>query len=347
MKALNDWKVMLVVALTLGLAPFVPEPHIVGKIRWVLGGAIGMQPMDWFDLVLHGTPWILLFRALFIAIVSRRTNSASKGQQASSDSGKTYTSAALLIIGAALLGSCNAPPEHNAETADAQAHHEWDYAGSTSPEHWAELDSDFIKCAEGHFQSPIDIETYTSRKGHVSLEFNYIACPVNLINNGHTIQAVPDEANTMKALGKTYSLKQIHFHDPSEHRVDGIIYPMEVHMVHADSTGKLAVVGIFVKEGPPNDYLAEIWDALPSDRDQEYHTRENLEMDKLFPVENRIYHYTGSLTTPPCTEGVEWFIYEAPMTMSKAQIQRFQSIHPGNNRPIQQLDQHRVESLPS
>ena len=315
-------------SLTLGLAPFIPEPHIVGKLRWVAGGAVDMQLMDWLDLVLHGTPWLLFIRSLIIRIPFY--------QKARSKDLNTKIVLAISFIIA--INSCQEQqlaPETERTAQHQTLHSDWTYTGDSSPEHWAELDPEYIKCAEGLHQSPIDIETHLATKLSAQLDFNYHSTPINIVNNGHTVQAVPDEDNTMGALGRIWHLKQIHFHDPSEHHIDGIIYPMEVHMVHSDSLGKLAVVAIMVKEGPQNAYLQTIWDAMPDEVGKEIHPRQKLEMTKLIPGYGTVYHYQGSLTTPPCTEGVEWFILAQPMTMSKDQIAYFRRIHPGNNRPLQ------------
>lgn len=235
----------------------------------------------------------------------------------------------LALFALVTFGSCSNP------VSVQHKDHDWDYKGDHDPTHWAELDPEFIKCAEGEHQSPIDIETYKTNEVSARLEFYYKASSVELINNGHTVQAIPDKDNYIIALGKSYHMRQIHFHDPSEHHLDGVIYPMEIHMVHTDSSGGLAVVALLVKEGPSNSVLGAIWSGLPHDIDEHSRPDGKLDMLKLIPDMQDIYHYQGSLTTPPCTEGVEWFVIGNPIRMSKEQISEFKKLHPGNSRPIQ------------
>jgi carbonic anhydrase len=180
--------------------------------------------------------------------------------------------------------------------------------------------------------------------GH-ALQFQYHPSSIDLFNNGHTVQANLEEENTLLADGKTYSLKQIHFHEPSEHHIDGIIFPMEMHMVHADSAGKLLVVGVFIKEGPANPYLQTFWDELPAQPETHQHPDSKCKVEYLLPEHKAVYHYTGSLTTPPCTEGVEWFVMEEPIALSKKQIAHFRDLYHGNNRPVQQQTRRQVELL--
>jgi carbonic anhydrase len=216
-------------------------------------------------------------------------------------------------------------------------HVSWDYAGSGSPEHWAELSEEFIQCAEGHFQSPIDISTMDAieHPGSV-LSFQYHPSPVDVVNDGHTVQAILEASNILTANQHDYELKQIHFHVPSEHQVDGIVYPMEMHMVHADSNSKLAVVGVFIKEGKENQYLKTFWQTLPEQIEKHVHPEGKCDVSHLLPEEHTVFHYQGSLTTPPCSEGVEWFVMKEPVTLSKQQIKQFKELYPQNNRPVQE-----------
>ncbi len=230
--------------------------------------------------------------------------------------------------------------------ADTDEHVEesWSYEGPADPAHWANLSPEFIQCAEGHFQSPIDIESYASQKtDSIDLDFDYHACSLDIENNGHTIQANPEDDNVISYHGKTFHLRQFHFHEPSEHRLDGIIYPMEIHLVHADDEGHLAVVGLFVKEGPKNKVLEDLWENLPTHVAEHKHSAHDCNIAELLPAEKTIYHYSGSLTTPPCSEGVEWFLVEQPVSMSKEQIDQFRALYHANNRPLMPNAQRRVE----
>lgn len=243
-----------------------------------------------------------------------------------------------------LLFAVSCQKDHQNADSDSGHAANWSYSGTTSPEHWGELSPGFVKCMEGHLQSPIDIESYAANTHPGSiLEFNYHPSPIDEVNNGHTIQANLEEENLLTANGHIYSLKQFHFHEPSEHHVDGIIFPMEMHLVHADSTGKLAVVGVFIKEGRENPYLQELWDLLPEHLNAHAHPKNRCDLLHLLPEEKPVFHYTGSLTTPPCTEGVEWYILQQPITLSKTQIKRFRNLYHGNSRPVQEREMRSIE----
>jgi carbonic anhydrase len=243
----------------------------------------------------------------------------------------------LILFGAAAVMSCSnrghVPDEHT----------DWGYTGEVSPEHWAELSPENIKCIEGHLQSPIDILTFETDTFAGHIEFDYHPSHIDVANNGHTIQATLADSNFLRVDQHDYRMLQLHFHEPAEHHLDGIIYPMEVHFVHKDLKGNLAVVGLFVKEGPENPYLSMIWDDVPEHVNEHHEEAMDLLLSEIFPADRKIYHYVGSLTTPPCTEGVEWFVIERPISMSKSQIARFRSLYHGNNRPVQEGSEAHVE----
>ena len=245
-----------------------------------------------------------------------------------------------------LLPACN-KPEKGKLNYSKQVHDktQWSYEGNEDPSHWAELSPEFIKCAEGHFQSPIDLESYSAEKYHGDLlEFKYHPSTVDLFNNGHTIQAIIEaQDEILIANGHEYLLKQVHFHAPSEHQIDGIIYPMEMHMVHADESGKLAVVGIFIKEGISNEELNTLWKKIPEQVEEHAHPTKTCDLLNLIPDTHPVFHYSGSLTTPPCSEGVEWFVLEKPIELSKAQISIFKKLYHHNNRPIQKRETRIIE----
>lgn len=252
----------------------------------------------------------------------------------------------LALTGLSLV-ACQGGQAGESTDAASKDHHaagHWDYEGQESPEHWGELSPEYVKCAEGHFQSPIDIESYASKEhpGHI-LDFRYHPSPFDVENNGHTIQANLEEDNILEAQGHTYALKQFHFHEPSEHHLDGVIFPMEMHLVHADSSGKLAVVGLFIKEGEENPYLRDLWSSLPQHPQEHVHPNGRFDLQHLLPEEKAVFHYSGSLTTPPCTEGVEWYVMKEPVTMSKSQMNEFRRLYHDNNRPVQQQEARSVE----
>ncbi|MBK8564326.1 MAG: carbonic anhydrase family protein [Saprospiraceae bacterium] len=219
--------------------------------------------------------------------------------------------------------------------------HHWDYQHADA---WANLCQEFKQCAEGNHQSPIDIETVELKEVPGSgLGFRYHASLVDVQNNGHTIEVDIEEPNSLELSGKSFQLKQFHFHEPSEHRLDGVLFPMEMHLVHADTAGHLAVIGIFIKEGHPNEALDEIWRQMPTHPHEHVHAPHALDLAKLFPEGHSFFHYEGSLTTPPCTEGVQWFVLKEPLTLSKQQIETFRRLYHGNNRPVQAANHRAVE----
>ncbi|HFA49837.1 MAG TPA: carbonic anhydrase family protein [Bacteroidetes bacterium] len=263
---------------------------------------------------------------------------------------KAFPFLAILTL-ATLLASCHAGHQTHADTTTTEKHPashsgHWGYEGMAAPEHWSELSAEFVKCAEGHFQSPIDIGSYAAKEHPGSiLQFNYHPSPVDLVNNGHSEQANLKAENTVVANGHAYSLKQFHFHSPSEHQVDGIVYPMEMHLVHSDEDGKLAVIGVFIKEGKENVYLENLWEALPEHAEEHAHPQGPCDVLHLLPAEKTVFHYSGSLTTPPCSEGVEWFVMKQPITLSKEQIEKFEKLYHGNNRPVQAQEARAVEVI--
>jgi carbonic anhydrase len=241
----------------------------------------------------------------------------------------------FMLLFVFLIGCSN--PTHSEKENEQQSHDlHWDYEGQAAPEHWAELSPEFIACAEGHFQSPIDLETYQAIKyqGGI-LEFHYHASPIDVVNNGHTIMVNVEERNHLLVNEVSYELKQVHFHAPAEHQIDGIVFPMEMHMVHVNEEENYAVVGIFIKEGLENVHLKELWECMPAHFNEHQHAQESCDLRALIPQDQAVIHYTGSLTTPPCSEGVEWYVMETPIEMSKDQINAFKNLYDHNNRPIQ------------
>ena len=225
-------------------------------------------------------------------------------------------------------------------------HVEWNYDGVVSPEHWAELSSDFLECAEGHFQSPIDLETSEVHlASKYKIKFAYHDSEVDIVNNGHTVQANVEENNLLLINDQSYVLKQVHFHAPAEHQIDGLIYPMEMHMVHMTTDQKIAVVGCFIKEGKENIPLNTLWKSMPRQRQEHEHPSQSCDLIHFLPEDHKMIHYKGSLTTPPCSEGVDWYVMETPISLSKAQINVFKELYDHNNRPIQNREGRALEEI--
>ena len=211
----------------------------------------------------------------------------------------------------------------------------WEYEGAEGPEFWGNLSPDFALCATGTAPSPIDVaETATENPADIS--FNYQPTALNIFNNGHTIQVNYDPGSTITVGGKTYTLKQFHFHLPSEHTLASQPAAMEMHFVHQSDDNQLAVVGVMLESGSENSAYAPVFNNLPAQEgDPEAVSGVTINAGELLPQDRTYYRYNGSLTTPPCTEGVQPLVMTRPVQLSEAQIAAFKAIFPQNARPVQ------------
>ncbi|MDR2688580.1 MAG: carbonic anhydrase family protein [Azoarcus sp.] len=235
------------------------------------------------------------------------------------------------LVFALALGACGLV--FNAGAAQDAAHKaHWSYHGDTGPAHWGDLDPSAAVCKTGARQSPIDLETAKATKAHTPFTLDYKGGAFEFINNGHSIQANVLQKSSTLDLGGLHTLEQFHFHAPSEHTVDGAYFPMELHFVHRDAAGALAVLGVLIREGKENATLAEAFKALPQG---EKGKQWNIDIAALLPEQKGAFEYTGSLTTPPCSENVRWIVLHQPIELSKAQIDAFRKLYPDNNRPLQ------------
>lgn len=210
----------------------------------------------------------------------------------------------------------------------------WSHSGATGPDHWAELASDFELCATGRHQSPIDL---ADADGETRLTLNYKAVPLSIVNTGHTIQVSGKGEGGFKANGKTYDLVQGHFHTPGEHALGGRRYPLELHLVHSTADNELAVIGIMFQEGAPNPTLETIIANAPAAPGDPVMPEGSFDVAALLPGDRIMKSYSGSLTTPPCSENVAWFVFETPVTASAEQIAALARIEGENARPLQEV----------
>lgn len=231
----------------------------------------------------------------------------------------------------------------SSNTFAGSKHHKghWSYEGETGPEHWGELSEKFEACSKGKSQSPIDI-TAAAVGGRGKVEFNYSPSRIKILNNGHAIQVNYDKGSYIKVGGKRYDLLQFHFHAPSEHTVAGKHSDIEMHLVHKSKKGELAVVGVLIDKGEMNGAYKDVWAGLPEKEGKEMALKATVNAFELLPAKKIYYSYSGSLTTPPCSENVSWFVMKTPVKLSGDQIKAFTEIMHGDNRPTQPLHGRKV-----
>jgi len=216
----------------------------------------------------------------------------------------------------------------------------WNYEnGGEGPANWGKLDPANVSCAIGKTQTPVDIKEEVRAKLE-SIKFKYITNATEIFNNGHTIQTTIAPGSSITVDGIEFQLKQVHFHTPSENFVHGKPFSMEAHFVHADKDGNFAVVGLMMQEGKENAALAPLWKQMPveANPDKKIPLDAKVNPASLLPISQHYYRFDGSLTTPPCSEGVRWLVLKTPVSVSKGQIEQFAKVvHEHNARPLQPL----------
>jgi len=232
-----------------------------------------------------------------------------------------------------------APPRRtdkpHAESGAPPAHAEhWDYQGSGGPERWGRMKPEFAKCSSGTRQSPIDIRDGIKVELD-AVQFDYKPSAFKVVDNGHTIQVNVAPGNSIEVTGQRFELVQFHFHRPSEERVDGKAFDMVAHLVHKNLDGRLAVVAVLLEKGSAQPVVQSVWNNLPLEKGDEIAARAPIDLNRLLPAERGYFTYMGSLTTPPCSEGVLWMVMKQPVPVSGEQIDIFARLYPMNARPIQ------------
>lgn len=220
----------------------------------------------------------------------------------------------------------------------------WGYQGAQGPAHWGELEAGYGDCKLGKHQSPVDIR-HAKPAALRPIEFSYQVSPLRIIDTGHSVQVNIPPGSFITVGGHRYDLVQLHFHRPSETRVNGKTFALEAHLVHHDADGKLAVVAVLLTGGKSNAFLAELWKHLPAEKGQEL-APESVTVDPagLLPPSRAYYTFTGSLTTPPCSEEVTWFVLTTPVTLLNSEVAAFAAKYPHNARPVQPLNGRVVEA---
>ena len=214
----------------------------------------------------------------------------------------------------------------------------WGYTGHNSPESWGTLSPKYHTCSEGENQSPINVTTSLDADLE-ALKLSYTKGSKEIVNNGHTIQVNMEAGDNMIVDGITFDLKQFHFHTPSENHIEGKSFPLEAHFVHLDKEGNIAVLALMFEEGKENAELAKVWAKMPKEGGTQSELKLATIASALLPDNKEYYRFNGSLTTPPCSEGVRWLLLKTPVSISKAQEEAYlNTIQNPNNRPIQETN---------
>lgn len=228
----------------------------------------------------------------------------------------------------------------------AQSGASWDYAGKRGPLVWGKLDPSYRACSEGHQQSLIDIRGARLNTSLQPLVFHFVAGPVTLENTGNLIALNVGPGSTMTTEGARYELQRIEFHRPAENAVKGKLADLDVEMIYRGGDGKLAIVAsrLAMDRGDPNAVLAELWPHLPKTPGATGKDPNDVDPGGFLPADRGYWTYMGSLTTPPCTEGVRWFVFETPLSLSRDQLRDYTAIFRMNSRPLQDTHGRRIEA---
>ena len=222
----------------------------------------------------------------------------------------------------------------------------WGYTGENGPAQWGEISKAYATCQTGINQSPIDIQTATTNKlGLPALSIQYVDGPTRFRSINHTLQATMSRytANYINIDDKIYYLKQLDFHAPSEHTLNGRTYPLELQLVHKNQHGDIAIVAVMFDIDEPNQAIQNLWESFPTMTDNSMPIFSPVNINQLLPDDKTYWRYRGSLTTPPCTEGVTWAVLKTPVALSAEQLDKFHYIvGPANNRPLQPLNERKI-----
>ncbi len=247
-----------------------------------------------------------------------------------------------LISGGKEATKSTEAPQATSDGEDESHSVTWGYTGDIGPAQWGDLSPAFAACKLGESQSPIDLADVPNVRPH-ELEFRYGPVPLEIVNNGHTIQVNYAPGSILMDGGNEFALVQFHFHRLSEHTVSGQPTAMELHIVHQDAAGGLAVVGVLLTSGRHNPSLEQVWANMPTETDEKRVVAgTTINAADLLPADLSYFSYMGSLTTPPCSEDVRWYVLRDLVEVSPAQIDRFAALYPDNARPTQPLNGREV-----
>ncbi|MGH1399472.1 MAG: carbonic anhydrase, partial [Alphaproteobacteria bacterium] len=217
----------------------------------------------------------------------------------------------------------------------------WGYFGSLGAARWGGLDPAYTACGEGQAQSPININKF-KRAGLPALAFGYGERPLTVLNTGYGVRLDASGAGVFSAGDADYRLHHVSFHTPSEHYIDGAPYPMEAQFEHVSDTGGLAIVSVMLKIGAHNPVVEGIWQNVPKAGMQKVVEGVVVNPADLLPEALGYYAYEGSLSVPPCSEGVKRYVMKTPIELSEKQLRAFQSVFAVNARPVQPINGREV-----
>jgi carbonic anhydrase len=243
---------------------------------------------------------------------------------------QTYIPLSIAVLALTLLSTASASAQEH------KAGH-WGYDGNEGPTHWGDMSPEFAVCTTGHHQSPVDIRN-PQKIELPPIRFDYKPSPLHIIDNGHTIMINYAPGSTIRVGDKQYTLKQFHFHRPSEEKINGKAFDMVAHLVHADQDGNLAVVAVLLEKGNNNALIRELWNDLPKEKGkEELLDTITINVAALLPEDRGYYTFSGSLTTPPCSENVTWFVLKRPVPITDDEIEQFTKLYRHDARPTQPL----------
>ncbi len=309
-----------------------------GKTAASAGGAAIEAPVDPLDAVreklaarLGGTKAPDSKNPYVVRVATRATGELQVAANKPTPRTIAHSQTVAAVDAAALAAAHRAGTSGPAHAA-GDAH--WSYKGEGGPQAWGSMKPEFSACSTGTRQSPIDI-----RDGITvdldPVQFDYRPSGFGVIDNGHTVQVNVAPGNSIQVMGRRFDLAQFHFHRPSEERINGRQFDMVVHLVHKDMEGRLAVVAVLLDRGSAQPLVQTVWNNLPLEKGEEVPARVSVDLNELLPKDRRYYTYMGSLTTPPCSEGVLWMVMQQPVPISPAQIDIFSRLYPMNARPVQ------------
>ena len=254
---------------------------------------------------------------------------------------KTAKQVILLALSIPIIGVLASPTP----TKAGEDSPDWSYGGAANPTQWGRLGHDFALCETGRDQSPIDIDNAVLGTP-ADIVFNYSEAPLVVVNNGHTVQVNYEKGSTVSINGEEYELLQFHFHTKAEHTLSRRAAAMELHFVHRNEEGKLAVVGVMMEKGKAHPSIDTIWQHIPGAGETNAVEGVTMNVASLLPNGSTYYSYSGFLTTPPCSEGVSWNVLAKPIQVSEEQIAAFEQLYQVNARPIQPTNGRIIELHP-